>query len=450
MAAGKTDTTTSYRQKIMGKKVIIQILSGGITALAGLLIIGLSARWFGPEALGQVAYFIGIVSLVFAFTDLGLSRAHVHFAAAAANKIPAVTSFLAIKAPLLILALLVLGVFGFNQNQLSWVFAVVVLMELFSRLADSVLIGFEGQERVWPQNLIKIGVKLVRLAAVVIFGLLLANALGYSLTLLSEAAGLLLLSLGLSRSWFSQPIDRGLIKKYIAYSLPFALIVPLSYLQDNGLILLIKFFRGNAELGIYAASFGLFSFLKNFSGSLMTFFFPRMSRLYGQGDWAGIQRYLDMAVKFSLWFFTPLLLALFIFRQLIVGLVLGSQFLAAAEVFSWLLAGVWILAVFLPYDHVLFATEKHRPIVWINLVSCVLSLTIGWWLVPRLGAPGAAIASVSSWFIGGVWQFRVLARKTPIKFLSDFRFSRAEIKYLYGLVYSFSQAGFWPDRKKTG
>ena len=83
-------------------------------------------------------------------------------------------------------------------------------------------------------------------------------------------------------------------------------------------------------------------------------------------------------------------------------------------------------------------------------MTTVLVLTFAWLLVPGWAGQGAALALVSGWLIGGVWQFLILHQKTGIRFLRDWRLSKVEVKYLYGLIHSFGQAVFRFSGKKTG
>ena len=430
----------------MGIKVIIQFLASAMAGGLALLILALSARLFGPEILGQAAYFIGILGLIFAFSDLGLSRAHVHFTAARGGQ-PELTTFLAAKLPLLLIAGLAATAWSIWQR-LPGEFLVLLLVEIFYRLADSILISFEGQERAWPQNILKLAVKIIRLPAVLILGWKMASVLGYALTFLIEAAVIFLSALVMSRRWWAVLPTREALKRYLVYSWPFAAIIPLSYLQENSLILMLRHWQGNAALGVYVAGFGLFGFIKSFSSSLMTYFFPRISRLNQEENKALIQRYTDMAVKFSLWVMVPLVIILLILSQWLVPLVLGSQFMPAINVFRIYLLGILLLAIFTPYDHVLFATNNHRSIVKINFLTTLLLLVLGWQLVPVWGGAGAAWANVIAWLVGGLWQFRAMNQKTGIKWLTNWRLTKLEVKYVHGLFNSVSQTVFRSGRKK--
>lgn len=434
-------------QAILGKNVLIQLAATAGGSGLSFLILSASARIFGPKILGEAAYLVGILGLIFAFTDLGLSRAHVHLTASGSGR-PALTTFLALKLPLLLAAALAATGLYYWQS-LPGIFLVFLIVEMFSRLADGILISFEGQEKAWPQNLLRTGVKICRLAAILILGRTMVSVAGYSLTFLTESILLVAGAAFLGRHWWQFKVDRRSIKTYVQYSLPFAVIIPLSYLQENGLLLLLKNLQNSEVLGVFVAAFGLFGFLKTFSSSLMTFFFPRMSRLNQTGDIAKIQVYTDTAVKYSFWLMLPVLLVLFLVSHWLVPLVLGPEFIAGVGIFRWYIAGMLILSLFTPYDHVLFATNNQRSIIGVNLAMTILLLLLAWQLIPIWGGAGAAAATVMTWLVGGWWQFLILRQKTGIRFLQDWRINAVEVKYFYEIIHSFGSARFWPGRKKT-
>lgn len=424
---------------MMGKKIIIQFLLSGLTGLLAFISLSLSARFFGPEIIGQITYLTGLLGFCFAFSDLGLSRSHVHFTAYYQAKEKTVAALLYLKLPLILLCGLAAVILGIFSRQFSLIFLILIFNEIFTRVADSLLITFEGEEKALPQNLLRLFTKVIKLFTVIVLGLMLKETLGYSLTFFFEALLVLLGSFWLTRHFWPLKFHRPLIHDYLRYSLPFALIMPLGYFQESGLILMIKKFWPAQELGYYSAALGLFGFLKMFSSSLIVFFFPAISRLFSQKNYPAIQRYTDLAVKFSVILLLPILSVLYLLKLPLINLILGARFSPAAPIFGWLLIGVFILAIFAPYDYVLYATRNHRSIIWINLLTSGLVLGLGWLLMPHLGAEGAVIASLTGWLSGGLIQFAVLHQKTGIKFCRDFSFGRKEVKYIYVLFHSFSQ-----------
>ena len=427
----------------LGRNIITQFAANGLGGLVSFITISVSARIFGPIIFGQVAYIVGFLGVIMALSDFGLSRAHVHFTAFFNQPKQTLGTFLTLKLMILSACLLIALITGAIKGQLSWVFIILLANEIFSRLADATLITFEGLQQAWQPNLSRFIAKIIKLLGLGIIILIYKNVFGYSLSILIES--IVLFSFCLYWLWRFKPLQFSfpLAKKYFHYSLPFALIIPLSYFQDSSLPLILRHYHSVEAVGFFAGAYGLFGFIKTLSGSLMTYFFPKISSLYSLRQSAEIQRYTDLAVKFSALFFAPFLLLLFIFRYPLISLVLGDKFLPSVPVFAWLLLGQFILIIFAPYDHVLFATRNHQPIIWVSFLSLILLVGSNYLLAPHYGAVGSAISLVFSWLFGCLGNFMILVRRTNMRFCTDFSFGKKEVKYFDALIHSFSPAGFW-------
>lgn len=432
----------------LGRNVLIQLIASSLGGLISFVTISVSARVFGPAIFGQIAYLIGFLGIIMAVSDLGLSRAHVHFTAFLNQPRKTLGTFIFIKLVILGLCAVVALISGFLKSNLSWIFIILLANEIISRIAEATLITFEGLQQAWVPNISRLSAKAIKLLGLGIILLFFKNAFGYSLSILVETIILFGFSLYWLKRFYPLLFSLSLAKKYIHYSLPFALIIPLSYLQDSSLPLILRQFHSVEAVGFFAGAYGIFGFVKTLSGSLMTYFFPKISDLYRRGQITEIQRYTDLAVKFSIIFFTPFLLLLFLFRYQLITLVLGQQFLPSVPVFAWLLLGQLILIIFIPYDHVLFATRNHQPIIWVTFFSLILLMIFNYFLAPQYGAVGTAISLVFSWLIGSLGNFMILVRRTGIRFCTDFSFGKNEVKYFYALFYSFSQADFRHNREE--
>ena len=53
---------------MMGKKVLIQFILSSLTGLIAFMALSLGARFFGPEVLGQVSFYLGLIGLCFALS----------------------------------------------------------------------------------------------------------------------------------------------------------------------------------------------------------------------------------------------------------------------------------------------------------------------------------------------------------------------------------------------
>lgn len=403
---------------MMSRNILIQMISSGLSGLITFLTLSLSARLFGPEVLGILAYLIGLTGLVFAFSDLGFSQAHIHFTAAFKKPSLTLGTFLRIKFKLLFTAAVVMIFLALiKQTEFKGLFLLILIIELTSRYAESILITFEALQQSLPQNLVRLTAKLIKLAAIVLLANYLKSSFGYSLAFVAESLTLLLLAFWLLRRFLPLHFSRSLTKQYWHYSLPFFLIIPFSYLQDNSLVVILKQFQPATVVGYYSAAFNLASFIKTLFGAVMIFFFPKISSLFAAEKFALIQRFTDLTLKYLLLFFTPLYICLFLLRREVVNFVLGSQFIPAVPVFSLFLAGMFILMLSAPYGSILYATRNHRPLILINLISLIVAVIINLLLAPRLGASGTVIASLCVWSGTGLAQLYLVKRQLKLTVL---------------------------------
>ncbi len=407
---------------MIGRNVLIQIILTLCGSLIGFLSLSLSARFFGPDILGHLAYVLALTGIIFAFSDLGFSQAHIHFTSALNSAQKTLGTFLRLKLILLMIAG-VIGLFiaGLDPGQFKGVFIIVLLYETISRFSEAIFITFEGLQQSIPQNVSRLIAKLIKLAAIIILGLKLTNVFGYSLTFLVEGLALIILAFWLTRHFHPFNFSPRLAKKYLVYSWPFFAIVPLSYLQTNAITILLKSFHSAGEVGFYAASANLTGFIKELFGAVMIYFFPKMSSLFHQHDLKSIQNYTNLSLKYLLLIFTPVFMLSFILRREIIFFILGREFLPAVPTFSLLLLGMFILMLFNPYSYLLYATNKQKLMIKVNLIGLFLTLIFGFYFMSQspglhLGASGAALVSLSLWVVTGAWNLILVKKQLNISF----------------------------------
>lgn len=404
---------------MIGKNTLTQTILVILSGIIGFFVLSFSARLFGPEVLGTFAYLLSLTGIIFAFSDLGFSKAHTFYTAFSKKPGHNLGTFLSLKTILLVLSSSVAFIyFYFIKSDSSLpLFGLVLIIQVLTRFSDAILITFEAKQISLPQNLIKLFTKAIRLLSVFLIAKIITNTLGYSLTYLVEASMLLLLSIWLTKRFLPLKFSRKLANKYLLYSLPFFAIVPLSYLQNNSLVIILRKFQSAEQVGYYSVSLGLAGSVKTLYATAMLYFFPKISKLFAQKDQTQIQNYLNMASKYLLVIFTPIFMLLFVFRQEVVTLVLGQAFIPAIPVFSLLLLGTYVLMVSAPYDQVLFATKNHRPLVMVTLFGLITAISLSFWLAPLYGAIGTVIASLTAWVFSSICHLLLVKKRLKLKLL---------------------------------
>ncbi|MFH1280547.1 MAG: oligosaccharide flippase family protein, partial [Candidatus Beckwithbacteria bacterium] len=285
---------------MIGKNTLIQIILTGLGGLISFFILSFSARIFGPVVLGNLAYLFSLTGLIFAFSDLGFSKSHGFYTSSSQEPGKNLFTFLSIKSILLLTSTIIAFIYAyFFHPSTSWqLLTLVILIQVLTRFSDSILITFEAKQQSLPQNLVKILAKLLRLISIFIFARVLTNELGFSLTYLIEAGFLLFLSLILITRFKPLSFSKKLFNKYLIYALPFFAIVPLSYIQDNSLVVILKKFTSADQVGFYSASANLSGSIKTLYATAMLYFFPKISKLFSENNHQQIKEYLNMASKY--------------------------------------------------------------------------------------------------------------------------------------------------------
>lgn len=428
---------------MIGRKIITQFLGVSLSSFLSFLTLSLTARFFGAQILGDVNYFLAILGILLIFSDFGFSRAHVKFIADKKKIREKMAVFLSIKLTLLFIfligALFYLFFFLRHTSADYKIFAFIILMlyEFFNRIGSSILLIFEGLQIIAVQNFIMLITKLIKLGTIILAFLCLKNLLGLSLSYLTEGFSFLILAIFYAKKYFVFSFKKDIFYQYFYYSLPFFIIYPLTYIQGNIDVVILKNFWNSSTVGYYSAAISLTAFLKTLYGVLITLFFPKISQLYAKNDLNKIQEYTNLTVKYLLVIFTPLFLGFYFFKNEFIFLTLGKEFSPSVTIFSLSLVGIIILMISSPYDHILYATGRHKILAPLTILTVGLTIILQLILVPKslfsislfgLGGSGAVLANLTAWFLSAIVKIYLVYRYFKIK---------PQLKSFYILIFAF-------------
>ncbi len=435
---------------MLGRKIIIQFLGVSLSSFLGFLSLSLTARLFGASLMGEVNYFLGVLGLVLLFSDLGFSRAHIKFVADKKKIKEKLGVFLSVKSLLLTLFFATAFFYFYfflrdtSSSYKTFAFFLLLFYELFNRFGIAILTTFESLRLVVTQNFVLEVGKVCRLVCLIFSFFFLKNIVGLSLSYFMEGFIIFILACFFIRRFLPLSWKKETFKRYFRYSLPFFAIYPLSYIQSNLDVVILRNFWTASVVGYYSAALGLASFSKTLYGVLITLFFPKISQLSAENKKDEVQRYTDLAVKYLLFFFVPLFLSLYFFRDELIGLFLGPDFGPSVEIFAFALLGVFILMLSSVYDHVLYATGRHKILVPLNFLSVFLMVLLQLAFVPKtlfsfrllgLAGKGAILAKAISWFFAASVQIYLTYK------LCDIRpFFRGLVILVFGF---FILVSFW-------
>ena len=187
-------------------------------------------------------------------------------------------------------------------------------------------------------------------------------------------------------------------------SWPFALLVTLMSMYNYLDGVMLKTLAGNSEAGVYAMGYRLFfallMFAQIFSGVLLPFFSKHI------GDHALLNRISNYT--FKLLFVIGITAALVCFaysKEIIHRLYPQKESVEAARTFGVLMFGFIGSALTLVYGTLLTAGMRMKQLNIMAFVTLLLNVLLNMLLIPKYGALGAAIATVSSQVLFGVSCF---------------------------------------------
>lgn len=400
-----------------GVMALLYAASTGLSFLVGVLLARLlGAAGFGTYALAMTtATMIGLVG-EFGLPTLAMRETG---AARASGRWSALRGLLhwADRSVLSFSAILIVGTYGVlaatgaaaDSNYLAAMLWGVVLVPLVAlgKLRSSVLLALDhvgsGQFAVMVLR------PLAFFALCALFAWR-VGPLSASLAMLAQAGGALaaLVTVQLLYRRFRPPelteaVPTFAVREWLTACVPMGLGEGLRLLQGQLALLLTGWLASTAAAGTYRvadAAMQLATIVASVVASAAT---PMFSRMFTEGDRAGIERVSILAAAAMLGGLLVLGAPVALAGRWIFPLVFGREFVASAPIFATLwfgLAAVYSLGLTHPIANM---TGRHVLSTQSFVMIATLNLTFGALLIPRYAAQGAAMATVSAAFIGTAW-----------------------------------------------
>lgn len=403
---------------------------------AGILV----AHWLGAEGVGQLAVINVAIATVVQVCSFGLPSANTYFISQDQTQLrkAAINSLIF---ALLVGSLLAVGLnyvaelrpewFGFVSAQLIRIASLSIPAQLITLIGLNILLAV-GKIREF--NLLDLtGQSFVLINAVL--ALIVFRADLEMLVIMNTAAAVLIsgVVVVLIRMAAQKPAlsewrpDASLLAQMIRYGIKFHIAILAAAIIFRADLLVVNHFRGAAETGVYsvATQFGMLLML--LPGVIGTLLFPRVT---AEQDRQGETTSLVTRYTTFVTFFCCLAAVPFSF---LLPLIYGAEFTDASWLLLILLPGVYLVGLESVLVQHFNATGLPRiiPVYWV--VTLVVNLAVVFWLVPRMGAQGAALASTVSYALIFGLVTRQFLVATGQSFGNVFILRRGELRQLLSL-----------------
>lgn len=185
----------------------------------------------------------------------------------------------------------------------------------------------------------------------------------------------------------------------------------LLYILDNRLdVLLLSFFRPQAEVGLYSAAANLMLLVMLLPQAYRAALFAPLARLYHQSRPAA-EALFTASFKYVLMLAAPLTVGGAVLAKPIMATLYGPEFLAGAVLLQWLMVPTAFLFLNVLYVRLMMVGNLQwlvaRTLGWSLLVNVALNVV----LVPGLGALGVAVARLVAGVLVSMTNLWVVRRR---------------------------------------
>ncbi len=213
-------------------------------------------------------------------------------------------------------------------------------------------------------------------------------------------------------------LDWQLIRRIFVAALPFALLVGFSTIYNRIDVILITQFLGYTETGLYTAAYKFFELVSFFPAIVSHSLYPVFAALMAQNDLITVRQTIEKYLRFLLALALPIGVGGMLLARPVITFLAGPQFADAAPVLAIL---IWAPAVLFVYiiANSLVISQLTKFAVVITGVNVLVNVAGNLLLLPHIGIRGAAIMTVASEAIQGIFYFYFVRRK-----ITEFSFWR--------------------------
>jgi O-antigen/teichoic acid export membrane protein len=204
--------------------------------------------------------------------------------------------------------------------------------------------------------------------------------------------------------------DFNTIKKVTGYGVPLILNFGLIFVVTSSDKLLIEYYLGVSDVGVYSASYDFFSQIVIGLSSVMSIvFMPSLVKSYNQS----IQKFLnqfELNLKIGLVYSLIMFAFLILIFYLTIDYFIGEDYLTFAKESYILIVSMTILYCFYSYCMVLYfqVLKKLRVILMSSLFMAVINVTINLIYLPGYGIEIGLYSTLTSFLFGFIFVSAVL------------------------------------------
>jgi len=181
-------------------------------------------------------------------------------------------------------------------------------------------------------------------------------------------------------------------KSLIQFSSPFFFSNSLALIMGWIDVLMLAVFCSDSEVGIYIVALKISTLAGIVLLAVNAVVAPKFSALHAQNDLIKLKEVAQSSTKLIFWFTVPIIFIVIYFSHNIFSLF-GSEFIIAQTTLYLLFLGAFFSAISGSVGFILQMSGHQKKFQNIMLLSISVNILLNYFLIPRYGMEGAAIAT---------------------------------------------------------
>ena len=371
----------------------------------GFFVIIYLTRYLGPERFGLLSYSQSFVSIFMAFASLGLSSVVIR----ELIKFPEKRDVLlgtAFYLTLFTSLLSIVFIIGFNtflfeddkSNILTIIIAFTIIFQNLNMIIDNYF-----QYKVLSKYVVY--VTTIGFISSSILKIILiyfeADLIYFAYALLFDSV---VLSFGFIYIYLKQDLsivkwrfDLNIAKEFLRVAWPLILVAVSAFIYTRIDQIMIKHMVGDEAVGNYAAAIRVSELFYFIPGIIVTSLFPKLVELKKENE----ERYLDLLEKMYrlvVWISIPIAIGIYIFSDMIVDILYGSQYSQASGILAILAWGIIFASISAVFVKILYVEHYEKKYLYKNIFGVILNTLLNYLLIGLYGVNGAAVATLFTLF----------------------------------------------------
>lgn len=413
-------------KKAMKNDYFFSMLNKMVSLFSGIVFSALVNRTLGTELKGEYAYYSNIISVVAIILNFGLYQSYPKSYKDGLNNIKGkYLSLFTVQSILYTIVAIILALISGEVLNVV-LFLTVPAQVLTTQLSMVVLV-----EHIRYRQVIQISSQISKMLLMIFVYVFFPSSLFavFTAILLFNVIQIILYYNKMCGDGIKIECSRGFLKYVFSFgvlAMVSALLNLLNYKLD---VIMLKSYVEYSQIGLYSVGAALAEFIWLVPDMFKEVLFSRNSRKNAISE-------INMAIKISMLVSVVAFVGMVLFGKVVIQIYSGKEYLDAYGVTIILLLGVPSMSLFKVTNSLYLANGKQKMYCATLLSSTIANVLMNIILIPRFGICGAAFASVTAFFISGIFFYLNYIKDYGIKWYEPLIFTKDDMKKIKKILHN--------------